>query len=252
MNSSRKIYRILLVEDEVMMQKFLQKFIYWEQLGYEICATASNGKQALELIPEKQPDIILTDIQMPVMDGLELAHTVHRMYPQIKVILISAYSDFSYARKGIECGIYNYILKSDEESSIANYFVRLHRMLSQPNEDPCPPQPNSASQTHSRVVDECLNYIEQNYASDISLKDLSEYTHTHTNHICRLFSQELGCSFNDILTLKRLEASKILLKNTNMKIYEIAELVGYHKPAYYSELFKKYYRKTPNEFRNEN
>lgn len=140
-------------------------------------------------------------------------------------------------------------MKSDEESSISSYFARLHQMLSHPHEDPSPVQQDG--QTHSRIVDECLSYIEQNYASDISLKDLSEFTHAHTNHICRLFNQELGKSFNDILTLKRLEASKILLKNTNMKIYEIAELVGYHKPAYYSELFKKYYQKTPNEFRNE-
>ncbi len=251
MNSQRKIYKILLVEDELMMQKFLQTFIHWEQLGYEICATASNGKQALELIPDHSPDIILTDIQMPVMDGLELAHTVHKLYPQIKVILISAYSDFSYARKGIEAGIDNYILKSDEEFSIANYFARLYRMLSQPNTASVSPQPAAVPQTHSRIVDECLSYIEQNYFSDITLKDLSEYTHTHTNHICRLFSQELGSSFNDVLTIKRLESAKILLKNTNMKIYEIAELVGYHKPAYFSELFKKYCNKTPNEYRND-
>lgn len=100
-------------------------------------------------------------------------------------------------------------------------FARLYRTFSQPSEDSEPAQQDGSVQIHSRIVDECL-------------------------------SQERGNSFNGILTLKRLETSKILLRNTKMKICKIAGLIGYHKPAYYSELFKRYYHKTPNEFRNGN
>jgi two-component system response regulator YesN len=104
-------YQIFLVDDESIIRKGILSSINWSETGFEICGEASNGKEALELIPELHPDILITDIRMPIMDGLELATQVRKLYPKIKIVIISGYDDFQYAQRAIRLGVENFLLK---------------------------------------------------------------------------------------------------------------------------------------------
>ena len=105
------MYKVLLVDDEALTRKAISQNIPWKETGFELVGTAENGEEALRVIKEKSPDLVLTDICMPVMDGLALSEHIKRHYPQIKVVIISGYDDFEYARQAIKYEVSNYILK---------------------------------------------------------------------------------------------------------------------------------------------
>lgn len=127
------MYKLLIAEDEEIFRKVLPSIIDWNSIGFEIIGVVEDGFEALKLLEQVEVDVILTDIRMPHINGLELAMEVKSRFPRIKTILLSAFNEFEYARKGIDCGVYGYLLKSDDEESIEKYFVKLSKVLSQEN-----------------------------------------------------------------------------------------------------------------------
>lgn len=127
------MYKLLIVEDEEIFRRVLPDIIDWNSIGFVVAGVAENGRKALEILEQLQVDVILTDIRMPVINGLDLADEVRSRYPRTKVLLLTAFNDFDYARKGIDCGVYGYILKSDSEEVITNYFIRLKKVMDEEN-----------------------------------------------------------------------------------------------------------------------
>ena len=123
------MYKLLVVEDEEIIRKGLRQQIKWEQLGFEIIGEAGNGQEALELVPVLKPDVILTDVKMPVINGIELMKLLKSSYPNIKVVILSGYSDFEYARKAVEFSAFSYILKPTKEKNILEVFTNLKEEL---------------------------------------------------------------------------------------------------------------------------
>jgi len=115
----------MIVDDMPIFLEYLRGFIHWEEYGFEIGAQASNGKEAYEKIEECYPDIILTDITMPYMDGLELAEKVMKDYPDISVILITGNNEFEYARKALKIGVCDYIVKPFEKEELILSLLKL-------------------------------------------------------------------------------------------------------------------------------
>ena len=103
--------KVFLVEDEVIIRESVKNSIDWEKEGYEFAGEASDGELALPLILEEKPDIVITDIRMPFMDGLELSRIVKEKLPDTKIIILSGYDDFGYAKEAIKIGVTEYLLK---------------------------------------------------------------------------------------------------------------------------------------------
>lgn len=128
------MYKLLIVEDEEIFRRVLPTIIDWNTIGFEVAGVCENGYKALEFLDKTEVDAILTDIRMPVLNGLELAMEVKSRFPKTKVTLFSAFNEFDYAKKGIECGVYGYILKSDGEDEIVNHFTKLKGVLLKENQ----------------------------------------------------------------------------------------------------------------------
>ncbi|MBD0378707.1 response regulator transcription factor [Paenibacillus sedimenti] len=128
------MYRLLIVEDEEIFRTVLPTIIDWNSIGFEVAGVCENGYKALEFLDKTEVDAILTDIRMPVLNGLELAMEVKSKFPKTKVTLFSAFNEFDYARKGLECGVYGYILKSDGEDEIVHHFTKLKDVLDKENQ----------------------------------------------------------------------------------------------------------------------
>jgi two-component system response regulator YesN len=113
------MYKVVLVDDEVYVRKGLKSLIDWQQMGYVICGEADNGQDALRIIQRTKPDLIITDIRMPVIDGLELINQVAEIFhSQIKFIIMSGYNDFKYAQQAIRYGVHDFILKPIDEDEL--------------------------------------------------------------------------------------------------------------------------------------
>lgn len=128
------MYKLLIVEDEEIFRRVLPTIIDWNSIGFEVAGVCENGYKALDFLDKIDVDAILTDIRMPVLNGLELAMEVKSRFPKTKVTLFSAFNEFDYAKKGIECGVYGYILKSDGEDEIVNHFTKLKGVLHKENQ----------------------------------------------------------------------------------------------------------------------
>jgi len=120
------MHKVLLVDDEVFARTGLRGLIPWNRLGFEIVAEAANGEEALQLIQEEQPDLVVTDIRMPVLDGLELIRTVkEREIANPRFIIISGYNDFKYAQQAVRFGVEDFILKPIDETELSNTLRRV-------------------------------------------------------------------------------------------------------------------------------
>ena len=108
-----EIFNVLLADDDYLILQNLQKLIDWNKCGFRIIGTASNGKEAVKLIKKEHPAVLITDVIMPVMNGLELVSQVRKDYPDIKILMLSSYDEFDYVKQAIAAGVTDYILKSE-------------------------------------------------------------------------------------------------------------------------------------------
>lgn len=114
------MYKLLIADDDEILRAGIQKNIDWKANGIEVVGAASNGLECMELVAAALPQIVLADIQMPFMDGLQLAEALNHLYPQIQVILLTAYNEFEYAKKAVRCRVSDYVMKSEDNAVILN------------------------------------------------------------------------------------------------------------------------------------
>lgn len=129
------MYRLLIVDDEVLIRKGLSQIIKWKEIGYDLVGTAENAARAIEIAKDRKIDVLLTDVSMPEMSGLELIKYLKEINPKLKTVVISGYSEFDYAMEAIKLKVEHYILKPLEPKKITSVFENIKKDLDQENED---------------------------------------------------------------------------------------------------------------------
>ncbi|WP_171633918.1 response regulator [Paenibacillus plantarum] len=121
-------YKMMIVDDEFEIREGLNSF-YWERFQFQVTGLAANGKQALDLMQRTDVDIVLTDIKMPVMDGIELSREIAMHYPHVKIVILSGYKEFSYARDALQAGVSEYLLKPVDLKHLSESMMKLKLQL---------------------------------------------------------------------------------------------------------------------------
>ncbi len=129
------MWKVLLADDEPFVREGLRELISWEELGYSLEGWYKNGKELLEHIPELQPDLVILDIRMPVLDGLEAAKVISEEWPEIAVILLTAYSEFEYAKQAIDYGVKSYVMKRNVLEELPESLTKMKEYLEQTHEN---------------------------------------------------------------------------------------------------------------------
>ena len=122
-------FSIILADDEQKILYGMQRGIDWESLGFTVVGTAQNGKEVLEMMDELHPNLVISDIKMPFMDGLELAKNIHENYMNTKVILFSGWDDFTYARLAISYGVSEYVMKPIDYEEMQSLLKKMYQEL---------------------------------------------------------------------------------------------------------------------------
>lgn len=248
--------KLLIVDDEPIIRRGIQRLVDFEALGIHEVFEATNGEQAFNLFQEHAPDIILADINMPKMNGLEFADQVKRIRKSTKIALITGYDYFDYAQKAVKVGVEDYILKPVSKEDIQQL---LHKLVKEVQEDVAASEVSSlvtAYQTTYGAAEEegyqkpIMDLMAKGISdSEFSLTVLADALGLSTGYTSGLFKQYFQVSFKDYLLKKRLEKAKILLLSTDMKNYEISEAVGFSDPNYFSTAFKKHWQMSPGKYR---
>lgn len=244
---------VLIVEDEEMVRKGLVKTLDWESMGCTVIAEAANGKQGVDLIKELEPDLVITDVRMPYMDGVSMINQLRVEGCESHFILLSAHSDFSYVQGAIRAGAVDYLIKplKDEELKRA-----IHRAFdteeTEKSEKEVPTQlqfhPNEMIE--NKYARQAVQYIKHHYGEDISISSVAEYLQISEGYLSRVFKKETAYTFTNYLTFYRIAMACTFLKDCRMKVYEVTERIGYTDNAYFSTLFKKMMGVTPSEYQD--
>lgn len=245
------MYNVLVVEDEAVIRTGFISSIDWKKYGCIICAQAENGREGLELIRRCRPEIVFTDIRMPIMDGLDMLSTAKSEY-DFEAVVLSGYSEFAYAQRAITIGVSDYILKPFEEESVCSTLEQIVKRLDEkqllaPHEYPSELAiPLSSSHYTKRGYD----YLMQNYHTGITGADIAEYLDISSGYFYKVFKADTGDSIHHFIVKLRLTKALTLLKNDpNLKIYEIADKVGFTDYKYFHRVFTSAYGVSPLKYK---
>ena len=257
------MYRILLVEDEDIIRKGLMFMMDWGKVNCVIVGEAADGEEGLARIQEFKPDIVIVDVKMPIKNGLQMLEESIDEYGY-EAIIVSGYSEFEYAKTAISLGVTDYLLKPIDFNQLTIAIEKiiqklesnskLKGLLKQEHEkESLLSQPLLSSQhAKSRYAQYMLDYIQQEYFHRISLTDLSEKYNISCTHLNSKFKAETGYTFNDYLNRYRILKAVELLRRDDLKVYEIAEQVGFLDYKYFIKVFKKYVGCSPIKFLSAN
>ena len=247
--------KVLVADDEMIERKGIASLLMFEDYDLEILE-AANGKEALELVKQKKPDILISDIKMPFMNGLELMDEVRKFCPDMGIIVITGYSDFSYAQSALKLLASDYILKpfgDGELEEAVKKVLEKRRSENKKGEGQRDELPGLVLNKgdKSKYVMEAVEYISTHYSDpELSVAMIAENLGISEGHLSHLFRKETDFTFLSYLTQCRMRAAKKLLKDHRYKIYEIAEMVGYKDITYFSVTFKKLIGVSPSEYQD--
>ncbi len=240
------MYKIFLADDEIWVIMGLKKLI--EKIGapFQVVGEASNGVMALEEIEKKKPDVLITDIRMPGMDGLELMKEIRKKKLDTKVVLVSGYAEFDYAQKAIRMGAVDYLLKPVEAETFAKVLENLEKML---DERGGKQEEQPEEILNPSALENIVEEIQSRYNENITLTGFSEKHNISAGHLSNLLKERLGMSFSEYITAKRVQKAKELLADERLSVEKVANEVGYKDYFYFTKVFKKAVGISPSKYR---
>ncbi|MCM3671129.1 response regulator [Mesobacillus maritimus] len=248
---------IVIVDDEPRTRQGLQRTLEsWNNGEYTIL-TAESGEDVLRIADERKIHILLSDIRMPEMTGLQLLKTMKDKGMSPVVIVISAYSEFEYAQEALRLGVVNYLLKPigkkklieavEEAVKVLEKQVRvgmIERVVDEKIVDA-----NTKMTSTKDTIKKAIHYIDQHLKDELSLKEVASHVHLNPSYFSALFKEQVELNFSEYVTRRRIQRAKELVVSTNLPIGEIAEEVGYKTSKYFIKLFKEYEGITPSAYR---
>lgn len=247
------MYKVVLIDDEPIIVEGLTRVIAWDKFRCRIVGTAHDGNEGLEVIREQKPDIIISDIAMPGLDGLSMIAGLKSEFPNMEICILTGYREFEYAQRAITLGVSRFLLKpsnmSELEEALENSVSNLKKkhIAPEPAEESGEQSEDTAS---SFIVKNALEYIEQNFDRKLTLIEVAEKTYVSQWHLSKLLNKYTGKNFSELLNYERIKKAKELLKDPSLRIGDVAEMVGYFDMAHFSRVFKKQAGISANEYRN--
>lgn len=251
-------YKLLIAEDETVIRRGLVCAVDWRSLECDEIWEASDGEEALEIIRVRRPDIVIMDINLPIMDGLEVLEQTQSV--PYTAIILSGYANIDFARRAMKTGAIRYLLKPvnfdelkeavesakafrhqqviyDEFQKTGDQIVNLKLLSELPEEEKI-----------SFTIEKIIDCVENRFAEKITLHQLAEELHYSETFLIRKFKEEIHIGFNEYLTRYRLQKSISLLRGGVTDIEDIANRCGFQSGKYFKKVFASYVGCTPREF----
>ena len=248
------MYKVVIIDDEPIIVEGLSKAVHWEKWDCQVAATAENGQSGIEIIKRENPDILLSDIRMPGMDGLSMIAALKSEHPHMQIAILTGFRDFEYAREAIRLGVTRFLLKPSKMEELEEAVQVMVQNLSHRKENTEGEKEEGgpeAAAAGSFIAQNAVKYIEENYMEKLKLSDVADHVYVSQWHLSKILNQHVEKSFSDILNHARIEKAKELLREPSLRIGDIAEKVGFLDMAHFSRVFKKHTGFSANEFRNQ-
>ncbi|MBO0960646.1 response regulator [Neobacillus sp. MM2021_6] len=250
----------IIVEDEQIIRRGMIYTLDWKEMQTEIIGEASNGQEGLQKIIDLKPDLVITDIKMPILNGIDMIEQASKFHDFEKVIL-SSYSDFEYTKKSIQLQVFDYLLKPIDREVLRIMMDLLNKKIVEKKKHKLIQQKVDFSfmkavffpeeietSAYCDYTQKVINCINERYAEKINLEDVAQDLAVSPSYLSRVFKKDTKGTFHHYLNQQRIKASVPLLLTKKYMIYEIAEMVGFSDYKQFNAVFKKHMGYSPSEF----
>ena len=248
------MYKLLIVEDEHLIRRYLTDALDYQELNITVVGDAENGQEGTAMIQDLQPDIVLTDISMPIMDAFQMFEATKAQDYQ-KVIL-SGYNDFANAKKAIRSGARDFLVKPIDLEELRNCMVdvttqiQLQRGQLADTDGIAIDLLKDVRYSRDHVVTQVLTWISEHYACKFTIAEMASDLGYSESYIYKKIKDHLGVTLNDYLNRYRIRmAINQLIEDPSILIYETADASGFSDYKYFNQVFKKYLGMTTTDFK---
>lgn len=250
------MYKILLVEDDIALHYVYKRMKIWDEKGFCISDIAKNGKEALKKLDVQKFDMIITDIRMPVLDGIGLLKKISEYGMDIYTVILSSYDEFEYAKQAMIYGAADFIVKPLKEKELEEVLERAKKQLAgdSQKEDLFNKINDHIVADGGKIEDKTflgriLEYIMKYITENKTMEDVALYMELSKDYFGKLCKSKCNITFKQIQTITKMEYAGYLLCNSNIKIYELSEQLGYSTPDYFSRIFTETMGMTPKKYK---
>lgn len=244
-----KEYRVFVVEDENLIARNIKKSIEAENPSFKVTGMFSNGEDALSAIAEQPPEVVFTDISMPVMSGLELAARIHESMSHIKIVIITGYADFEYVKEALHYDVEDYLLKPVNREELNKVLKKLELSftdISDPHYHTGGEEPDLSPE---EIVTLVKDYVKKNYSGDLDLNTIAQNLGFSSSYLTKIFNRIENTTPSKYIRNYRMGVAKQLLADKDMTISQVASCVGYNDPFHFSKSFKQTFGISPTDYR---
>lgn len=239
-------FSVIVADDEKLIARNIAANIKRVNPAFEVTGIVGDGQEAYELTQKLLPDVVFSDIKMPVMNGIELITNISENMPSVKTVIISGYNDFQFAHAAIQQHASDYLLKPLSSADLQNTLQKLERELLATKNELSTCYRNSAD-----IVESVKAYLRLNYNTGINFTDIASEYGFSSAYLAHIFNKHTGTSLGKYLKEYRINIAKKYLQDTNLQVSEIANKVGFSDQFYFSKFFKKEVGTSPMQYREQ-
>ncbi len=245
-------FTFAVAEDEERMRDYLARKVAELDPRFVCVGCAADGEEAVDLVECRLPDLLITDIKMPVLSGLDLVERIRRANGDLRIVIVSGYSEFEYARRAIELGVDEYVLKPVDVESLGETLRRVRiRLEAATAEVEAEFALDSIGAGEADLVKAVSLYLTENYRQPYSLERLAAAFACKPAYLLRTYRKVTGGTpTQDVIRLRIEKAKRLLLGHPQLEIKQVAAAVGYNDPLYFSRLFKRETGLNPSTFKD--
>ena len=240
------MYSIVIIDDEVNIAEGIAHIFPWNEMGFEVVKTFSKSREGLEYISNNKVDVLICDIEMPELNGIELVALIKET--GIRTVYISGYQNFEYLRAAIQNQVVDYLLKPIKYSDLSECFQQIKDKLDEENTVCKEEKPNGY---YENIINAVIEYLEKNYQM-ATLELAAEEVRLSSSYLSKIFREHADKGFYEHLMEIRMKKACEFLMDFKNKSYDVAYFVGYDNPKNFSRAFKNYYGITISEFKKNN
>lgn len=238
-------FRVLLCDDEPMILEGFKRLFSWETHGCIVAGEAQNGEQAIRLANILNPDLVIMDINLPVISGLDAVAQMQVHHRYTKFIIVTGYDRFEYCKQALKMQVVDYILKPVDFDEFGQVVEKALTILKEEQEYTELKEEPGEEKSISRI----LKFLDEHLGEELSLGRLSREMNLNSAYISQLFKKETGEGFHAYLSKRRVEMARGYLVKTDLSVAEIAERVGYGDYRVFNRTFKAVLGETPSQYR---
>jgi two-component system response regulator YesN len=250
---------LLIADDTPLIRSTIARVVTRSDLGFDAVIAASNGAEAVELVRQAKPDIIMMDIKMPGLDGLQASAIIRSELPDTRIIILTAYDEFPYVQRALKLGVADYLLKPIRPAKLIEILGQMADQLRRERQQRQAIVKISAAldaailarpAASDDVIQHVLDYIAQNqHRPDLMLHEVAAVASLSPSHLAHCLKARAGVSYKQYLTAQRIATAKRLLRTTNFTIAAVGEAAGYQNATNFYRLFQRETGMTPAAYR---